>query len=305
VLFTKDFVTVSGISPDIRIQIFRSHFSAPGEFDALAVDAYTIQTERALIICDTLLCPDDMQRVSHAPGVDSAEKPLLVINSHADWDHVWGTQYLVEQYAPIIIAHEHSRTRLLSDEEKNLLRAFQEKFAVFRPVVLVPPTVTFRETLTIYGGDLTLELFSAPGHQPDQIALWIPEIQLLLAFDALEYPLPSIGAPELVPAMFQSIERFQELQPKHVLSSHREDSSSPSLITQNLHYLRQIEQRSKALLARRRITGEQIADPASLIGYPYTEARAHVQGTIDDGYYAMTHAENIRCMLHWLLHTHA
>ncbi|HTK11002.1 MAG TPA: MBL fold metallo-hydrolase [Ktedonobacteraceae bacterium] len=300
-LFTKDFSTVSGVSPDARVQIFRAHFSAPGEFEAMAVDAYAIHTERALVLCDTLLCPDDMQRVCSASGVDRTEKQLLVINSHADWDHVWGTHYLVEHYAPTIIAHEYCRTRLLSDEEKHLLREYQEKFSVFHSVILVPPKVTFRDTLTIYGGDLTLELFPAPGHQPDQIALWIPEIRLLLAFDALEYPLPGIGSPELVPAMFRSIERFQELQPAHVLCSHRENSSSPALITQNLSYLRQIEQRSRALLARQQITEEDLSDPARLIGYPYAEARAHVQSRIDDGYYEMTHAENIRCILRYCL----
>jgi glyoxylase-like metal-dependent hydrolase (beta-lactamase superfamily II) len=237
--------------------------------------------------------------------MDITEKQLLVINSHADWDHVWGTRYLVEHYTPTIIAHEHCRARLLSAEEEHLLREYQEKFSVFRPAVLVPPTVTFRNTLTIHGGDLTLELFPAPGHQPDLIGLWIPEIKLLLAFDALEYPLPGIGSPELVPAMFRSIERFQELQPAHVLCSHRDNSSSPTLIAQNLSYLREIEQRSQALLARQQITEEQLADPAHLIGYPYAEARAHVQSTIDDGYYEMTHAENIRCILRWLLHSDA
>lgn len=303
--FTKDFAEISGVSPDARVRIFRSYFSAEGEFDNLAVDAYAIQMEHAIVICDTLLCPDDMRRLGSTPGVNLAEKSLVVINSHADWDHIWGTRYLVEQYAPMVIAHEHCRTRMLSSEEKNLLETYQEKFDVFRPALLVPPTVTFHDTLTIHGGDLTLELFSVPGHQPDQIALWIPEIRLLLAFDALEYPLPGIGTPELVPAMFRSLERFQELQPEHVLCSHNEDSNSPSLIARNFNYLRLIEQRSKTVLAERPVSEEQMDDPAALIGYPYAEARAHVQGTIDDDYYEMTHAENIRCILQWLFHNNA
>jgi len=301
VSFLKSFAGVTDLSPDARVQVFRSFFSAPGEFDNLSVDAYVVITERCVVFCDTLLCPEDMRLVCEALSDDVMKgKQLLVIYSHADWDHVWGTHYLLERYTPVIIGHEHCRTRLLSVEEKRLLHEYQENFAVFRPVVLVPPAITFRDGLNIYGGDLTLELFSAPGHQMDQIAGWIPEIQLLLAFDALEYPLPGIGAPELVLDMFRTLERFRELQPTCVLCSHG-NMASPLLIEQNSRYLREIESRSRALLARQLVSEDEMAEPAQLIGYSYAEATGVVREQIDHVYYEYTHAENIRCMLRWLL----
>jgi glyoxylase-like metal-dependent hydrolase (beta-lactamase superfamily II) len=298
--FDKDFAAVPELSPDPRIQIFRSLFSAPGEFDNMNVDAYAIVTQRFVVICDTLLCPNDMERACKLLSKSIMGRQMLVINSHADWDHVWGTHYLDKHYAPTIIGHEHCRTRLLSNEETEILRDYQKRFEVFRPVIIRPPTLTFRDTLTIYGGDLTLELFTAPGHQYDHLAIWIPEIKLLLAFDALEYPLPGIGSPELVPAMFATIEHFQQLQPAHVLCSHG-NINSPTLIKHNLDYLREIEYRCRELLTQGQVIEEHLTDPASLIHYPYSEVVAHVHEPFDHTYYEYTHGENIRCILRWLL----
>ena len=298
--YHKDFTTVPQLAPDPRIHIFRSLFNAPGEFEDLNVDAYALVTQRFVILCDTLLCPEDMEQVCNYLSRTIAGRQMLVINSHADWDHVWGTDYLEKHYDPTIIGHEHCRTRLLSQEETEILLDYQKRFAIFRSVVLKPPTLTFRDGLTIYGGDLTLELFPAPGHQYDHIAAWIPEIKLMLAFDALEYPLPGIGSPELVPAMFATLEHFQRLQPDHILCSHG-DTSSPTLIAENLDYLRKIEQRSRDLLAQQSTIEEHLNDPAALIRYPYTEAVAHVHKPIDHAYYSYTHAENIRCILRWLI----
>ena len=55
---------------------------------------------------------------------------------------------------------------------------------------LTAPTITFDERLQIDGGDLTLQLFATPGHQPDHCSIFIPEIGMLLAGDAAELPFP-------------------------------------------------------------------------------------------------------------------
>ena len=52
-------------------------------------------------------------------------------------------------------------------------------------VRLTPPTITFEDRLWIDGGDLALELFSTPGHQPDHISVWIPQIGMALGTSVL------------------------------------------------------------------------------------------------------------------------
>ncbi len=55
------------------------------------------------------------------------------------------------------------------------------------------PTLTFSgENMTIYGEDLSLHLLHTPGHTPDHLAVWIPEIGTCLAVDAVEHPIPEV-----------------------------------------------------------------------------------------------------------------
>ena len=46
--------------------------------------------------------------------------------------------------------------------------------------------------MSLHGGDLTLELLHTPGHTPDHVAVWIPEIKTCLAVDTVEHPIPEI-----------------------------------------------------------------------------------------------------------------
>src|ERR1700730_12748028 len=154
-----------------------------------------------------------------------AGRQLLVIDSHADWDHCWGNCYFTGAHAAPIIAHEHCRTRMLSVEAQAGLTEYQQRFSSFQHVILIPPTLTFTHELSIHGGDLTLELIGAPGHHPDHIAIWIPELRLLLAFDAAEKPLPLIEDAAGVQPMLTTLERFLALQPERVLCSHGKTTS--------------------------------------------------------------------------------
>ncbi|HEV2655829.1 MAG TPA: MBL fold metallo-hydrolase, partial [Ktedonobacteraceae bacterium] len=184
--------TFPALSGDERVRVFRRAFTEMEEYSGMTVDAYAVISERYVVICDTLLSPTDMQAVMEwVSDALLAGRQLLIVNSHADWDHCWGNSYFMES-APII-AHQLCQVRMRSEEARRELTDFQDHYyALFDDVELTPPTLTFTDSLTISGGDLTLELFSAPGHSVDSIAVWIPELRLLLAFDAVEFPLPLI-----------------------------------------------------------------------------------------------------------------
>ncbi len=84
---------VPEMSPDTRIRVFRRSLNLPGEFDEMEVDAYVIVTERFLVFLDTMLCPEDMAVVMQHVQNELPGRQLLVVNSHADWDHSWGNCY--------------------------------------------------------------------------------------------------------------------------------------------------------------------------------------------------------------------
>jgi glyoxylase-like metal-dependent hydrolase (beta-lactamase superfamily II) len=293
-------ISVPDMSGDQRVRVFRRPLTDLEEFAGMEVGAYVIITHRYLIVLDTLLCPEDMVAVMGEAQDALAGRQLLVVNSHADWDHSWGNAYFTTQHAAPILAHQHCRTRLESVEAKTELADYQRRYPVFQNVVLVPPTLTFSSTMTIHGGDLTIALFSAPGHSTDHIAAWIPELHLLLAFDAVEQPIPIIDTSVGVQPMFTTLERFLALEPQRVLCSHGK-TTSIALVKENLAYLRTIERRSRTLLEKHRPTQAELEHASTLINYPLAEVIAGFSEPIDCTFYGWAHNNNVRCVLEWLM----
>src|SRR5579859_7172742 len=98
---------VPGISGDERVRVFRRVFDAPGEFEGMEVDAYVVITDRYLVVLDTLLCSQDMATLMQMVQAEQAGRQLLVVNSHADWDHAWGNNYFTGERVAPIISHAH------------------------------------------------------------------------------------------------------------------------------------------------------------------------------------------------------
>lgn len=297
---------VPGMSGDERVRVFRRVFDAAGDYEGLEVDAYVIITERYVVVLDTMLCPADVAAMMGFVASDLAGRAVLCVDSHADWDHAWGNAYFTGEHSAPILAHDYCLTRLRSREAADDLAEFQQKYALFRDVRLAPPTITFSESMVIHGGDLTIELKSAAGHHPDQIVAWIPELRLLLAFDAVEKPLPLMDDQRCVPDMSTTLEKLVALQPERVLCSHGK-STSPQLVAANLHYVREIERRSRLLLQKRQPTESELEHGSALIDYSFDEVIADSNDKIDRTFYEQGHENNIRAVLRWLMeeeHTH-
>lgn len=288
------------MSGDERVRVFRRVFEATGDFGGLEVDAYIVITERYLVVLDTMLCPEDVAGMMSFVAGELAGRTVLCVDSHADWDHAWGNAYFTGERSAPIIAHDYCRTRLQSQEAADELAEFQQSQALFRDVRLIPPTITFARDMAIHGGDLIIELKSAAGHHPDQIVAWMPDVRLLLAFDAVEKPLPLMDDQRCVPDMFTTLERLVALQAERVLCSHG-NSTSPQLVEANLQYVREIERRSRQLLQTRRPAKEELEHASALIHYPFDEVIAGVEGAFDRTFYARGHEDNIRAVLRWLM----
>jgi glyoxylase-like metal-dependent hydrolase (beta-lactamase superfamily II) len=285
------------------LHVFRRYFAAEGEFDGLEVDAYVVVSERYLVMCDTLLSPEDMAQMMEEVSSELHGRQLLVFNSHADWDHCWGNSYFSGSNTAPIIAHQHSVTRLRSAEAQETLEYYQQRYPQFAHVVLTEPTITFTDSLTIHGGDLDMQLLHAPGHHADHSAMWIPEMSLLLAFDAVEKPFPMIENADGVPAMLATLAQFLQLQPQRVLCSHGK-SSSPDMINKNLAYLHEIEKRCRDLLSQQPASAIALEQIGAMLNYSFDEAIEQImeQGEgVDRTYYSEVHEHNIRCIWQWLI----
>ncbi len=301
---------------DTRVRIFRRPFPALEGFAGMHVDAYALFSERYVVICDTLLCPADMEFVMehiqpelayveprsiaplqpHPDTCLATGRQLLVINSHADWDHTWGNGYFTGRLSAPLLAHQHCRVRIQSEEAQAELVAYQTRNAIFQQVVLTPPTLTFTHGLTLYGGDLTFELFPAPGHTSDSIALWIPELRLLLAFNSLEAPFPLLENAASVQPLLSTLQHFVALQPLHVLCSHSKVADS-TLVQKNLAYVQKLVHRCRTLLLTHHPTDAELAHASDLIASPFSEFAAEEDGTPSSTFYRQAHEDNIRFIM--------
>jgi glyoxylase-like metal-dependent hydrolase (beta-lactamase superfamily II) len=213
---------------DPRIRFFRA-----GE----EVDTFVVLTSRFAVFIDTMSTPALMRQVIEKVRPDLDGRLMLVINTHADWDHVYGNSLFApggEQPA-LIIGRALTHERLRSPAALERLRRQQAEENRFAQVTLVPPDLVFADALTLYGGDLTLELVPTPGHTPDHCSVWIPEIGTLLAGDAAEFPFPSVRGGATLAQVRSSLQYLMTLNPRVVLPCHG-GTTGPDLLDQNLAY---------------------------------------------------------------------
>ena len=275
---------------DPRIRIFHA-----GE----DVDTFAVLTRRSLILIDTMSTPALMRQVLEQVRPSLEGRPLLVVNTHADWDHVYGNALFAaggEAPAPIV-GSALTHARLCSPAARERLSAQQQESERFWEVNLVAPDVVFEQTLILSGGDLTLELFATPGHSADHHSVWIPEIRTLLAGDAAEFPFPSVRRGADLPLVRASLERMQALRPAVVLPCHGA-TSAPELLQQNLDYFARLRETLRDWPGKNRPLAEVdlAALPSSLL-YEQVLADLGVRADQVPEFYRTFHLDAVRATL--------
>ncbi|EJC83557.1 Zn-dependent hydrolase, glyoxylase [Rhizobium leguminosarum bv. trifolii WSM2297] len=210
------------------------------------VDAVFVRTERFNVLIDTLATPELCRTALDLLEEKAEARPLIVINSHMDWDHFWGNAAVAGR-APII-AHAAALDRLRDPSAQKVLKDKASQESRFGNVELIGPDITFTGSMVLNGGDLTLELIHTPGHTPDHIAIWIPELRICLAVDAVEYPIPEVWSKnaEDLRLIRSSLERIRDLDARLVIPAHGQ-TSSPSTVTANLAYFEFLAERVDGL----------------------------------------------------------
>lgn len=206
------------------------------------VDAVFVRTERYNILVDTLATPSLCRQALDLLAGAMGQRLLLVINSHMDWDHFWGNAAL-DRGVPII-GHAKAMDRLRQPAAQQILTEKKQEQR-FEAVELIAPTITFGgESMVLHGGDLSLELIHTPGHTPDHVAVWIPEIRTCLAVDTVERPIPEVWSsdPADLRALIASLKRIRDLQADYVVLAHGQ-SADPAIVDANLHYFAKLRDR--------------------------------------------------------------
>jgi glyoxylase-like metal-dependent hydrolase (beta-lactamase superfamily II) len=292
---------VANAGYDSRVRVFRC---------GNIVDSFAITTERYLIVVDTMVSRNSMEPVMTALAGDlqNTTRTLLVINTHADWDHVCGNGLFVgpeARYPAPIIGHRLTAEAMVTPAARELLRTFQADYpGPYDTAGWWPPTLCCDGELTIDGGDLSVRLVPTPGHTPDHVSIWIPELRLLLAGDAAEMPFPEAADGRSLPTLRASLERLERFRADMVLYSHAPGVTDPALIRHNIKYFDELERRCRTTVTPRTISEIGAADdPARLIDWPFEDALppgVSVSDLSPAEFYRAGHNSAIRAMLSWL-----
>lgn len=231
---------------------------ALGEYDVRGV---LLMGDARAVVWDTLSRPRDM--AGWLPLIGSRD--VVVIYSHADWDHIWGTAGLPLGRSAIVTGHRECQARFTADVPRTLRERQQAEPGVWDEVVLIAPDTVFDVETTVDLGSMTLELHHLPGHTPDTIVGFVPERGLLLMGDTAETPFPVVPSDSPLAAWIDGLERWQpDPRVRTVVPAHG-PIGGVEILRRNIHYLR-------ALLEGRPL----------LVTEPLTD------------FYRKTHEENLR-----------
>lgn len=189
-------------------------------------NVFVLEAGPRMLVCDTYLGPEALRPA--LGGLVDTRQEVVVVNTHADWDHVWGNCLF---RGARIIGHRLCRERMMSSGQAELAR-----YDAWRrgEITLLPPTVTFEEHFEL--PDFDAELFHTPGHTPDSISLYDRRDRVLLVGDNAERPIPSCIDPENVEAHVQSLKRYLTYRCETIVPGHGEFLTRAD-IQANIEYL--------------------------------------------------------------------
>ncbi len=248
---------------DARVRMF----SAGDE-----VDCFVVITDRYAVVIDTFSTPEDAAQMMELVRPQLfPRRQLLVVNTHQHYDHAWGNSLFAvgKEFVAPILASELSREPARAQDAKLLKKQAEE--SRFAGLQLLEPNLYFRGEFLIDGGDLSLRLIPAPGHTPDQVVVWIPELSILLAADALEFPFPYVTNPADLPVMLETMRRLQALNPKTVLPCHG-GVHDASLIDWNLAYFAALKQKVQGLVKDLPPNWRELENLSDQIGFSFEDA---------------------------------
>ena len=204
---------------------------ALGEYDVRGV---LLVGDARAVVWDTLSHPRDM--AGWRPLIGGRD--LVVVYSHADWDHVWGTAGLPLERATVVMGHRACQARFTADVPRTLRERWQAEPGPWDEVVLIAPDTVFDLETTVDLGSMTLELRHLPGHTPDTIVGFVPQRGLLLMGDTAETPFPVVPSDSPLTAWIGGLERWRrDPRVRTVVPAHG-PIGGVEILQRNISYLR-------------------------------------------------------------------
>ncbi|OEF99755.1 hypothetical protein BHF71_07595 [Vulcanibacillus modesticaldus] len=196
------------------------------------INLLAIYGEKFTYLCDTYLGPDPMEQLKKVFRRDGRNQPIIVFNSHWDWDHIWGNCAFADS---MIIAHKKCRENLEKGFWSELNKNKQYARGEVKPVF---PNILFEKRLTFMEDGV--EFFYSPGHTADSASCYDKKENILYVGDNVEFPIPYIQDKDLK-HYINTLKMYLNLNPRYIITGHGENASI-ELIKSNLEYVKKLYQ---------------------------------------------------------------
>ena len=207
-----------------------------------------IEGTDGLIIVDTMTTMEEGEAVLAEFRKISAKPVKAIIYTHNHADHVLGAGAFVGDGHPEIYAHDtllYYVMRIVTEMRPITgTRALRMFGSLLDPkdvindgigpelgitptsrTGFVPPTKTFSDTLDDEVSGVKFKLIHAPGETNDQIAVWLPEKQVLIPGDDFYWTFPNLytirGTPfRSLKNWYQSLDKLRDLNAQYLVPCH-------------------------------------------------------------------------------------
>lgn len=196
----------------------------------IGTNVSVIVTARRFFIIDSYLGPESMAQVDSYLLKEYGERDYLLINTHSDWDHIWGNCYFEDVD---IVGHE----LIYGEIDAHGERALREEASYKRGrVVLSYPNLVFDNRLVF--PEEGIEIFYSPGHTVDSISVIDRQDEILYVGDNIEGPIPYVQSKNLL-AYIRTLEHYLDLGLESIVGGHT-GLVGLDLVERNLAYLRDL-----------------------------------------------------------------
>ncbi|MFF1902821.1 MBL fold metallo-hydrolase [Kitasatospora sp. NPDC058218] len=170
--------------------------------------------------------------------------PEMIVNTHFHGDHVFGNA--VFGPGTTIVSHEQTRSEIA--EAGLALRGLWPSVE-WGDIGLRLPDLTFRESLTLRTGDLTVELLQVgPAHTAADVVAWVPERRVLFTGDVAWSGVTPYVLMGSIEGSLRTLARLRALEPLVVVPGHG-PVGGPEVLDVTEAYVRWLAQNAESGLA--------------------------------------------------------
>ncbi|HBR02957.1 MAG TPA: Zn-dependent hydrolase [Ruminiclostridium sp.] len=196
----------------------------------IATNIYVIHGKKYTYMIDTYLGPDIIKPVKDLIKGAHDKTPVIIINTHSHWDHVWGNSLFS---GSIIISHKKCREYMQSEGLKELKENAKYQKG---EVILTYPNLTLTDKLCFEEDHLLI--WHTPGHTDDSISILDMADGVLFAGDNLERPIPYLMSKELV-RYIDTLQDYLKIDAGILIGGHTA-CEDKKLAEDNLDYVRRV-----------------------------------------------------------------